>query len=164
MAKPNKRLALNANLLFDLASGSDIAHGFREAFQQRGYFLEVGPTVLLEVHYLHEHGTAAQRHLAATALTKILSWKIRPFDLKAVEHGIAEQFCLRLHRKGLLPVEEINDGLILAETALAEIPVLVPSDRHLLDIEESQLRLCFDDADLPMVSCFHPRRLVQALR
>jgi len=164
MAKLKKRLALDTNLLFDLASGSDIAHSFREAFQQKGYFLEVGPTVLLEAHYLHEHGTPAQRHLATTALAQLLQWKIRPFDLRPVEHGIAEQFCLRLHRKNLLPDEEINDGLILAETALAEIPVLVTSDKHLLHIEESQLRICFDNADLPMVSCFHPRRLVQALR
>ena len=164
MANLKKRLALDTNLLFDLASGSDIAHSFREAFQHKGYSLEVGPTVLLEAHYLHEHGTPAQQRLSMTALTQLLQWKIQPFDLSPVEHGIAEQFCLRLHRKNLLPDEEINDGLILAEAALAEIPVLVTSDKHLLHIEESQLRLCFDDADLPMVSCFHPRRLVQALR
>jgi hypothetical protein len=164
MAKLKKRLALDTNLLFDLASGSDIAHSFREAFQQKGYLLEVGPTVLLEAHYLHEYGTPAQRRLATTALAQLLQWKIQPFNLRPVEHGIAEQFCLRLHRKKLLPDEEINDGLILAETALAEIPVLVTSDKHLLHIEESQLRICFDDADLSMVSCFHPRRLVQALR
>jgi hypothetical protein len=164
MAKLKKRLALDTNLLFDLASGLDIAHSFREAFQQKGYSLEAGPTVLLEAHYLYENGIPAQRRLAATALSKLLLWKIQPFDLRAVDHGIAEQFCLRLHRRGLLPDEEINDGLILAETALAEIPVLVTSDKHLLHIEESQLRLCFDDADLPMVSCCHPRRLVQALR
>jgi len=164
MANLRKRLALDTNLLFDLASGSDSAHGFRETFQQKGYFLEVGPTVLLEAHYLHEHGSSAQRRLATTALTQLLLWKIQPFDLRPIEHGIAEQFCLRLHRKGLLPDEEINDGLILAETALAGIPVLVTSDKHLLHIEESPLRICFDDADLPMVSCFHPRSLVQALR
>jgi len=80
MAKLKKRLVLDTNLLFDLASGSDVAHSFRQAFQQKGYSLEVGPTVLLEAHYLYEHGTHAQRHLATIALTKLLSWKIQPFD------------------------------------------------------------------------------------
>lgn len=41
MAAPGqkKRLALDTNLLFDLAAGKDFAHTFREIYQERGYAL-----------------------------------------------------------------------------------------------------------------------------
>ena len=58
----------------------------------------------------------------------------------------------------------MNDGLILAEVPLAEVPLLVTSDKHLLDIDETVLRLAFNDADLFPVSPVHPRRLLRAMR
>jgi hypothetical protein len=41
MAAPGtrKRLALDSNLLIDLAAEEDYAHTFREEFQERGYSL-----------------------------------------------------------------------------------------------------------------------------
>jgi hypothetical protein len=64
----------------------------------------------------------------------------------------------------LLPQEELNDALILAETSVAGIPLLVTSDQHLLDIEEESLVLLFNQADLLSVFPTHPRRLLRALR
>ncbi len=64
----------------------------------------------------------------------------------------------------LAPEEEVNDGLILAETSLADIPLLITSDRHLLGADEETLLLAFHDADLPPVHPVHPRRLLRALR
>jgi len=64
----------------------------------------------------------------------------------------------------LIPEDEFNDGLILAETSLAAIPLLVTSDRHLLDIDEDALLLAFNEADLPPVHPAHPKRLLQVLR
>ena len=58
----------------------------------------------------------------------------------------------------------MDDGLILAEGSLAEIPLLVTSDKHLLDIDETALRLAFHDADLLPVSPVHPRRLEMGSR
>ena len=55
------------------------------------------------------------------------------------------------------------DALILAETSVAEIPLLVTSDKHLLDIDEDALVLLFNEADLPPVRIAHPRRLLRAL-
>jgi hypothetical protein len=90
-------------------------------------------------------------------------WHLLPFDLKSVGHGITEQFSARLIRAQLLPEDEFNDGLILAETALAFIPVLVTSDSDLLNIEEAELRVQFEDADLMPVQIFHPKRLSKAI-
>jgi len=36
-------LALDTNLLFDLAADKDFAHTFREVYQERGYSLVVPP-------------------------------------------------------------------------------------------------------------------------
>ena len=79
-------------------------------------------------------------------------------------HGITEQFAQLLFLKKMLPDDELNDGLILAETALAHIPVLVTSDRHLLDIEASELKVIFDERDLFPVTVFHPKRLLRAIQ
>ena len=55
------------------------------------------------------------------------------------------------------------DGLILAETALAGIPILATSDGDLLDIEETELRVQFEDADLSPVQICHPKLLLKAM-
>ena len=75
-----------------------------------------------------------------------------------------ERFALQLIRKGFLPDGEMNDGLILAETSVAEISLLVTSDKHLLDMDETALKLAFNEADLLPVSPVHPRRLLRAMR
>ena len=77
---------------------------------------------------------------------------------------LPSQFRRRLSELKLIPDEEWDDGLILAETSLADIPMLVTSDRHLLDIDEDALLMAFNEADLPPVRPAHPKRLVKALR
>ena len=47
---------------------------------------------------------------------------------------------------------------------MAEILLLVTSDKYLLNIDEDALLLAFNDADLPLVHPSHPRRLLKALR
>jgi hypothetical protein len=51
MAAPGKKklLALDTNLLFDLAADKDFAHTFREVYQERGYSLVVPPTAIQEL-------------------------------------------------------------------------------------------------------------------
>jgi len=48
--RPRKQLALDTNLLLDLAADGDFAHDFKEVFQSRGYCLLAPPTVLSELH------------------------------------------------------------------------------------------------------------------
>ena len=97
-------------------------------------------------------------------LLNLKRWDIKPFDLSTTAEAIAEQFARSLLRKSLLPADEWDDGLILAETSLAEIPMLVTSDKHLLDIDEDALLMAFNEADLPAVRPVHPKRLLKALR
>lgn len=171
-AGTRKRLAADSNLLFDLAAERDFAHTFREVFQELGYTIEVPPTVVQELTFKAfrmqpatvDAQATEEKRLARRALESALAWGLRPFDLKPTGHGITEEFVRLLHRKRLLVEEEFNDGLILAECALAEIPLLVTSDSHLLNIDTDELRLCFEDRDLLPVAVAHPRKLLQAVR
>ncbi|HOB99944.1 MAG TPA: hypothetical protein PKM43_14540 [Verrucomicrobiota bacterium] len=162
---PRKQLSLDANLVFDLAEERDFAHEFREVFLGRGYRLFLPPTALIELDFLSaEGGTSAERALAREGLLNLRRWGIHPFDLDSTAEGVARRFAGRIRELRLVPEEEVNDGLILAETSLADIPLLITSDRHLLDADEETLLLAFHDADLPPVHPVHPRRLLRALR
>ena len=44
-----KRLALDTNILFDLAAGEDFAHDFIGVFIEKGYVFSVPPTVVQEL-------------------------------------------------------------------------------------------------------------------
>jgi predicted nucleic acid-binding protein len=164
MAAPGKKnqFALDTNLLLDLAAGEDFAHTFREVFQENGYALRVTPTVVHELAWAAEHSTE-HRELAFRSLSCMREWKIAPFDLVPVGHGLTEEFTRLLIKRGLLPEDEINDGQILTEASLAKIPVLVTSDHHLLDIEEADLLQAFNDRDLMPVRPFHPKNLLRSV-
>ncbi len=161
---PKRQLSLDTNLPLDLARGLDFAHDFREQFQGRGYFLRLPPTVLAELEYLVLFGGGPSRRLAEIAFANIETWRLTPFDLPEVQRAVAQNFARHLQHRRLIPDDEFHDGLILAETALAEIPILATSDRHLLEIEEDALLLAFDESDLAPVRPGHPKRLLRALR
>ena len=165
MAAPGKKklLALDTNLLFDLAADKDFAHTFREVYQERGFALVVPPTAIQELAYCALEKQCAETPLALKALQPLRSWNLSPFDLKSVGHSITEQFAEKLLCAGLLPEGEFHDGLILAETALANIPALVTSDADLLYIEAGKLAVQFEAADLPPVQICHLKLLLKAM-
>jgi predicted nucleic acid-binding protein len=164
MAALQKRLALDTNVPLDLADKKDFAHDFRETFLKRGYALLIPPTVVIELTLLATGAEGGKQELAMNALQHLREWGIHPYDLKSVGHGITEKFAGRLIQKGLLPEGEFNDGVILAEAALAEIPVLVTSDNHLLNIEMAELKVVFDEQDLFQVHPMHPKGLLPKTR
>src|SRR5260370_14928859 len=127
-AEPKKKFALDTNVLLDLADNKDFAHTFREIFQEKGCHLTVPPTAVQELAYAAMHKSRDEQRLANRALECMHEWGIRPFDLVPVGHGITEQFTRLLTVRRLLPEDEINDGQILAEASLADVPVLVTSD------------------------------------
>ena len=165
MAAQKKQLSLDANFVFDLAREEDFAYDLLDAFQGKGYALVLPPTASHELHIIFTDGDSeAERELARTALTHLKQWGIRPFDLDSAAEAVCEQFVRGLLQKRLIPEDEFNDGLILAETSLEQIPLLVTSDKHLLDIEDDTLLLAFNEADLSPVHPVHPKRLLRALR
>jgi hypothetical protein len=163
-ASPKKQLALDANLLLDLAEGKDFAHEFREEFQSRRYELLVPPTAAAELNALSLYGGEPQRVFANQALRRLREWKCQLYLLSDTKLAIAEQFGRRLLELRLVPKEEWNDGRLLGETSLAALPLQVTSDKDSLEIGEDALVLAFSDADLLPVHPVHPKRLLRALR
>jgi predicted nucleic acid-binding protein len=163
-ASPKKSLALDTNLLLDLAGEKDFAHEFKEEFLSRNYSLFLPPTVVAELAFFASLEDAPQREIASVALEKIGVWKCQPFTLSSTQLAIAVRFATRLMDSMLIPETEQNDGKILAQTSLAGIPMLVTSDKHLLDIDEDALLLAFNEADLSPVHSVHPKRLLRVLR
>lgn len=163
-ASPKKSLALDTNVLLDLAGEKDFAHEFKEEFSRRGYSLLVPPTVVTELAFFASLKDAPQRDIANIALEKIGAWKCQPFALSSTQMAVAVRFAARLMESALIPETEQNDGKIIAQASLAEIPLLVTSDKHLLDVDEEALLLAFNDADLSPVHAAHPRRLLKAIR
>src|ERR1700683_648331 len=94
--RPRKQLALDTNLLLDLAAKVDFAHDFKEVFQNRGYGFLAPPTVLSELHEQSINGpNSRKRELACIALRTLLLWGVVPSHLSAVEAGIAERLADR---------------------------------------------------------------------
>src|SRR5438034_5663984 len=104
-----KRLALDTNLLLDLAEGKDFAQEFREEFQRRGYELLVPPTAPAELNALGIYGGEPQKAFANKALAGLRAWKCQPCLLSDTDLVIAEVFSQRLLERRLIPNEEWND-------------------------------------------------------
>jgi len=64
--RPKRQLALDANLLFDLAADVDVAHDFRETFLRQGYVLRLAPTATQELFNFHRHAAAPEKRALAT--------------------------------------------------------------------------------------------------
>ncbi len=164
VASPKKALALDTNLLLDLAGEKDFAHEFKEEFSSRSYALLVPPTVVAELAFFASLKKAPQHEIADVALKKLNVWNCQPFTLLSTQLAISVRFAVRLIDSSLIPETEQNDGKILAQTSLAGIPLLLTSDKHLLNVDEDALLLAFNEADLSPVHPVHPKRLLRVLR
>lgn len=156
------KLALDSNILIDLGERKQFAHDFLVAYQSQG--LGVPPTVVQELTDLAFNDSHHASKFAFEALANMRQWQIFPYDLKSVGHGITEVDARKLISSGLIPEDEFNDGLILIETALACIPILVTSDKHLLGINPASLVKALGDFDLPAVTVLHPKAMLLASR
>ncbi|MBI2946130.1 MAG: hypothetical protein HYY23_00655 [Verrucomicrobia bacterium] len=120
--------------------------------------------MVAELYCLHSHGDPEERRLASLSLAQIASWDIQVFPLTNIQRAVARRFASAIIVCGLLPASEINDAFILAETAAAEIPLVVSSDNHLLEIDHDILREVCVEADFAPVFPVNPRRLLRAIR
>src|SRR5207249_3493092 len=124
----------------------------------------VPPAVVEEMAWLERYGTEREQLLAGLGFDQFQKWGLDFFEVTIAQDEMSRRFSRRLIHCSLLPVEERNDGRILGQTACAEVPVLVTSDHHLLDLDEAGLLLAFAEAHLFPVAPSHPRRLLRALR
>jgi len=159
------RLALDTNVLFDLAEGRDFAITVLEVLVEESAHINVCPTVLVEMEYEISHPASVQKaRRAERAFECIRSYGITPFTLTPVQHALAQRFSNSLQDTGVLPHGEFHDGCVLAEVALCPLEFLLTSDKHLLSIDTEALRGNFRHFHLPSVQIVSPRHLYVLLK
>ena len=166
MATPLLRsplIAVDTNVPLDLADDKEHALDALEVVRRRlkpGRIL-ITPTVFQELVFLaDESESATDRDQAKRALRGLAGWGLELVNLVPVGHGIVERIADKLQEAGLLPAEEYNDGLILAEAALLDCAILLTGDAHLrgLDFQRASLELKAFDVEMPVIAT--PREIV----
>jgi predicted nucleic acid-binding protein len=159
----NPLIGIDTNVPLDLAEGKEDVRDALEVIRRRlkpGRLL-LTPTAFQELVFLSESADSeSERDQASRALREMGEWGLEAVNLVPVGHGIVERVADRLHECGLLPVEEYNDGLILAEAALLACAILLTSDWHLrgLDFRRTALELKGFDLEMPVIAT--PREIV----
>ena len=161
----NALIAVDTNVLLDMALADDDVLDAIETIRKRissAQFI-VPPTVAHElVDQLDHADTKRKRDAAKTALQKLhRQWRFELINLVPVGHGIVEQIARRLHHQRLLPPEEVNDAMVLAEAALLGCRMLLTSDAHLrgIDFQKLSLELHACDVAAPLIAT--PREIVR---
>ena len=141
MARPtSKQFGLDVNVLIDRAEEEPSAVSYFKVFKRQGFSFFLPPTAAIELEYLASADfEPSKQGPALIALESLHLWGIVPFNILPHEHGLAEGFARDLIRAGYVPEDEFHDGLILAETAIRQIPYLITSDSHLTDIDRKTL-------------------------
>jgi len=156
-------VAVDANVLFDLADGLEDVVDALSVIRGRlcdARFL-LSPTVQHELANWALRGEGQKRESARQAIRLAQSWRILPANLLAVRHGIAERIAERIRERGLIAEEEVNDSLVLAESALLGCSLLLSNDEHLrgIDFERLTLEMQAFDVSAPVIAT--PREIVR---
>lgn len=158
-------VALDTNILIDLASGLDNAIDCIATFRERAKIavFVVPPTVIEELSYISASGeTSKERKAALLALRNLVDkWNFQPLDCVPVGNGIVDEIGRKIRNAGLLPDEEVNDSFVIAESALVGAAFLISSDRHISGIDREGLRATLDDSDVAVPAIVHPAQVAR---
>ena len=153
-------IAVDTNVPLDLADRKEHVLDALEIIRRRvkpGRVL-VTPTAFQELVYLAEEGdTEEDRGQASRALRGLRGWGLDVVNLLPVAHGTVERVAGKLQDARLLPAEEYNDSLILAEAALLACTILLTGDGHLrsLNFLRASLELKAFDLEMPIIATPH---------
>ena len=150
MGPLSKQLALDTNVLLDLADKEPTVTRFHRIALEKKFPLVVTFTVLRELGAAALDDKAPTRKaLAHLALVKMHSWQITPMPKNGLFVDYAEDFSKMVRKMGLFPPNERNDGLILAEVSLQGMNILITSDSHFFKFHQDDLALAFASSQLP---------------
>jgi predicted nucleic acid-binding protein len=158
-------VAIDTNFPLMLAEKNDLALEALSVVCERMRPAEIliPPTVMIELMYHAKKSTDLKlRNSAQNALSNLLSH--RPFrfvSLNSTQEAIAAKAAGRISSTGLIPSEERNDAIIIAESAVLNAILLVSNDSHLLSVDHRRLGLLFRELDLPVPLIVSPREIVQ---
>lgn len=151
-------VAVDTNVLLNLAGKIEVVIDCITTIKKRlpNPKIVVLPTVILELTDISENGEDPKlKDLAKVALESIIDpWGFLPVNCLPVGHGIVEQIGRKIRDKQLVPVEEIHDSFVIAESALYGVTVLISSDTHIKDINQRMLKieLAASDVECPLIA------------
>jgi len=164
MANP-PLIAVDTNVLIDLADGNEIVIDCLSTIRRKfpNAPIIVPPTEVIELTDIATDGDPdAEKESALTALRKIpKEWGFKPVNYVPVGHGIIEQTAQRIRAAGLVPDGEIHDSLIIAESALANVTLLLSSDGHMKDINQPLLGELLEQCHVGKLLIFSPAKIVK---
>lgn len=158
-----QRLAVDTNVLIDLAEGEETVVDCLETCRERLNVeaVVVVPTVLHELAFIAQSGDKSASRSAINALRSLLDpWGFSPMNCIPVGHGIVEETARKILAAGLLPEEERNDAFVVAEAGLLDASLLITSDRHLRGVEHERLKVLLDRCDISTPLIVSPWRIV----
>lgn len=120
------------------------------------------PTVIQELAFIARAGeTINARRDAQQALGGIRTWGFHPINFIAAGHAITDSIATKIRETDLLPTQEVNDSLFLAEAALAGCSLIVSSDQHIRNIDQARLTRLLSEADVSAVVISSPRKILR---
>lgn len=162
--KPS-RLAVDTNVLLDLADKVDDVLDAASVIDDRLPAADklVTPSVLEELAHLADSGLTPRMRQSARRAVQLLrrETSFRPILELPFAPEKAEELAAEFRRRRLLPVEEIHDSRILAETVLLDCDILLTSDEHLRAIDHQQLTWVLNQRDLTAPVIATPREIVR---
>ena len=157
-------IAVDSNVLLDRANDDELVQDAIETVRRRirGAKFIVTPTVIEEIALKAERGEKPlDRRLAKRVLARLIApWGFAPMSFIPVGRGIVVEIARRLRSEGIIPEQEVNDSLIVAEAALAGATLLLSSDAHVKDIEYVRLKFALDSADVDTPLIASPWKVV----
>lgn len=148
----------------DLARGEECVIDAIELIRRRlpGPAFLVLPTVIQELTFISRQGdTVREQGDARDALGSIRRWSFHPINFIPAGHAITDNVASKIRAAGLLPTQEVNDSLLVAEAALAGCTLILSSDRHIRDIDQSRLNQLLSGADVSAVVISSPRKILR---
>ncbi len=148
----------------DLARRGEHVVDAIELIQRRlsGPAFLVLPTVIQELTFIAQQGdTAKERDEARHALRGIRRWDFHPMNFIPAGHAITDSIATKIRAVGLLPTQEVNDALFVAEAALAGCTLIISSDQHIRDIDQQRLNQLLKEADVSAVIISSPRKILR---
>lgn len=158
-------VAIDTNFPLMLAEDSDIAWEALSVVRERIRPAEIliPPTVVFELNYhARKSPDLKLKKSAQYALNNLVScWTFHFASLNSAQEVMVAEAAGRIFSTGLMPTEERNDAIIVAESAVLNSILLVSNDSHLLGVDHRRLGLLFREMDLPVPLIVSPREIVQ---
>ena len=157
-------IAVDSNVLLDRAEDHELVLDAFDTIRRRLPVPEfiLTPTVLEELVLKADDGdTARDRRLARKVLANLLLWRVRPMNFIPVGRGIVAEIARKIRRAELIPDDEVNDSLIVAEAALVLATLLLSSDAHIKDLDYPRLKILLEASDVTAPLIASPAKIVR---